>query len=765
MAAIVAGLYAAFFYEEKSAIFLKFRNMDASNEFDASENAVWLLHQTRKFAAETHLAGNETDFRKIVQKCEGTEILLENSKSVQCTFQLVLFHEDTGQIIEMIPAKFNDKRRVLCLLGRNLDLNFIPTKVITHIINYFKKNNFGFLCFYCKRRFNGKGSKHRCKKRRSCFACHRPLLQPDTFVNPTTKELFCPDEIEPKEKNICKKCNLSTRSTTCEKLHKKLVCRWGWYCLKCEHYTFRSKFFPKTEDIILQHNCLYWPCTFCGEQILKSLKQKHLCPLQTLGYTEVIPRLGFIQMSFCGSGAAYCLDCKANDFCTFCSDNSSAEKPNIATLFLEQEIGYFDSYTFSDINSSTQIKKNALVQKYIPSFFEVVQTKRPKVLFNQKQSVKLRKNLFTEGKGVVEKLLDFLLTHNLTNLTLLINCSESNELIHFIAVLVQYGLTPKILQSNNRILMVECPEICLKMLDSQNYVTKTFERAADNLNVTFHYFPKKWNKPAFYNFEGNCPPVEDFWNFEDSASTVGKKDLFIRHIGKSWNLWQNLQKHTYQKTFLTATTILTFIFDCFDLQLLLAKQSEMITHKKFVHPVRKPLITYSGFIYQLFLLFTKSKIKMLRPPIEYQSSKGEIEFSQYLEHTFPNHEFQNAWSPEGQDKTFLPISIPDIVDKSTNTLYFYNGCEIHSHNPEVCLFKRKVRGQDIEKNKKFGEKIKQLQETSRGNIKEIKILWQCIWQYQKRSNDSVKQFMRNIYTNPPTYRLHVHDAGKLKLNI
>ncbi len=587
------------------------------------------------------------------------------------------------------------------------------------------------------------------------------MLQPNTFVNRATKELFCPDEIEPKEKQFCNNCNLSLRNDMCEIIHRKFVCRWGWFCLKCEQYTFRSKFLPKIEDIIRKHNCLQYCCTFCGENVLKVSKKQHLCPLQNLSYSNIVPRLAFLQMSFMGSGPAYCSNCKENITCTFCADNVKYEQPNIGTLFLEEQVGHFDSYTFWDSNfcNDVIIEKDILVRNYVPSYFQIKQNKDPKVLFNQTKTIKIKRTLFENGKSVLENFLHFFLTKNLTNVTLLINCIESNDLVYIIGVLIKFGFTPKILQTHNHILSVECPEICLRILDSQNYVNLSFQKAAEEANLLFHYFPKKWNKPTFFDFEGSCPVLSDYFNFEDTHDELEKKEQFLEeNKAKCWKFREQLLNHTKQKTFLTATTVLSFISYCFEFQGLLANQTSSVTPSQFLHPMRRPLVTYSSFIYQLFLLHTKG-IKMIRLPIDYQSSKGEIEFAEYLQYISPNHKFEYAWTEQGQSKKYLPICVPDIIDRSTSTLYFYNGCEIHSHNPEVCRFKRKIRPEDGERNKTFTRKIQKLQERNFSDIKKIKIFWQCDWQYQKRSNVSVKKFMKNIYTNPPPYRLNPQDAG------
>ena len=45
------------------------------------------------------------------------------------------------------------------------------------------------------------------------------------------------------------------------------------------------------------------------------------------------------------------------------------------------------------------------------------------------------------------------------------------------------------------------------------------------------------------------------------------------------------------------------------------------------------------------------------------------------------------------------------------------------------------------------------------DVKNIKVIWQCSWASEKKSNIKVKHFMANIYKNPPTYRLDARCAG------
>ncbi len=198
---------------------------------------------------------------------------------------------------------------------------------------------------------------------------------------------------------------------------------------------------------------------------------------------------------------------------------------------------------------------------------------------------------------------------------------------------------------------------------------------------------------------------------------------------------------------------------CFELQQLLMKSYPESENFVFLHPLNRPFLTYSAFIYQLFLRFCKADLRMVRKAIEYQSSRGEIEFAQYLCLGQDSRNFIHAWSPYGQYKEFLPICIPDIFDLVSKTAYFYNGCVIHNHEKDKCHFKRKST---FQQESQFNTKVTKLALSSK--VKNIHVLWQCQWQNQKKTNQDVKDFMRNIYTNPPSFRLDARCAGMIREN-
>ena len=363
-AAVTAAFYCALFQEEKSARFQDFKDLTAPDEFTASKASIHLLHLARELF-DGISNENINCLKSLVGFLDKKSIELETKKTVKCKSQLTVFSSETGGILQRYPESFDDSLRQLWLYGRMNGKKVTISAFILNIATFCKSKRYGTFCFYCEKYFSGKGSKHRCLQRRSCFACHRPILKVTTYINQANLEMYCPSEMEPKTRKICAKCNLSLYNDLCLKIHQEKVCRWGWFCLKCNQYTFRSKFLKTLKNIQEQHICFTISCSYCGKSYLKTDKKTHLCPLLKLKPSQIFPKLAFLQMSFRGSSAVWCGDCKSSTSCSFCIDNVKDETPNLGILLWEQTAGHghFDLYRFADTDlfDESLIQENELI--------------------------------------------------------------------------------------------------------------------------------------------------------------------------------------------------------------------------------------------------------------------------------------------------------------------------------------------------------------------------------------------------------------------
>ena len=86
--------------------------------------------------------------------------------------------------------------------------------------------------------------RHFCKLKQSCFACHRYLQKPSTYMHSKLERQFCNINIVPEIVIKCPNCNCKLMSQSCQRAHK-LLCYskgfFGWFCDLCKTFTYRSK--------------------------------------------------------------------------------------------------------------------------------------------------------------------------------------------------------------------------------------------------------------------------------------------------------------------------------------------------------------------------------------------------------------------------------------------------------------------------------------------------------------------------------------------
>ena len=121
--------------------------------------------------------------------------------------------------------------------------------VISDYAKFCAKNK-KYHCFSCSKCFKSKKSfQHRCPKMNTCFACCRPVYQ-ITYVRQACTTTFCDSEVAKAseiEIDTCQKCNLTTKTKSCQSFHKK-VCSQGAKFLCCNKFFYNSSF-PNQSDL------------------------------------------------------------------------------------------------------------------------------------------------------------------------------------------------------------------------------------------------------------------------------------------------------------------------------------------------------------------------------------------------------------------------------------------------------------------------------------------------------------------------------------
>ena len=169
---------------------------------------------------------------------------------------------------------------------------------IQNIDSYYRHN--GKLCLGCMQTFKGVRYRHFCKSKRSCFACHRHLQTPATYIHSKLERHFCNVNITPEIFTTCERCNCKILSQSCLRAHK-LLCYskgyFGWFCDQCQKFSYAIKNLT-SDEMKKRHvcgslrNCRY--CFFPQEQ------EHHLCLIRKEKCHNYHSRLGFCQLQLFG---------------------------------------------------------------------------------------------------------------------------------------------------------------------------------------------------------------------------------------------------------------------------------------------------------------------------------------------------------------------------------------------------------------------------------------------------------------------------------
>ena len=224
-----------------------------------------------------------------------------------------------------------------------------------------------------------------------------------------------------------------------------------------------------------------------------------------------------------------------------------------------------------------------------------------------------------------------------------------------------------------------------------------------------------------------------------------------------------MEQYSFFRVIVTSLVSLAFVKNSFSCQeKLVHLQKEMLNFLP-LHPFNPPLCTRAGYAYKLLCYFSP-KMKLLRvikQPIAMQSSAGEIEFCSFMKWQNPLKCIEFAWSPKGQKRS--AEAVPDMILE--NTCFFWNGCAIHGHKPENCLFNQKTGnrkrktlfGLDAEEAYNMFQN-KKARLMANHNV-QTEVIWQCAWERQKKTDPSVQYFLKYVYRFPPLYRLDPRAAG------
>lgn len=761
MTLVVFAYYHCLHQEDKDlATWKMFTEVHSENPSFQEEAIEFVIQQVRPLTEVFDIESRTLNQVKSIQEHLDKRFIgtCNFADKYQFEGQFHIFHQHTGIYLSSFPSTFLPEKRQLFFLGTGGGDTIEITAVITNISSFFAA--FGIFCGFCKKQFRGKGTQHKCPLAITCFVCRRPFFLPNYYCNKQLKKYFCTSNSQASVAEECENCQLSFFSEDCAKIHKQKVCRWGYFCKSCQKYTYQSNFIS-TKDIKKNHVCGQKACYFCGETDLIS-SNFHLCSLQLpkadLSYTK----LGFLDVQVSGSSPAMCKDCYLlGKPCKFCTDNLKSD-PMLCTLLLETEWGTFDSYSF--IGKKIFRKEKAIFFEYLPQDIKVpLQSQGYCTRFGKRQKLTHCPQTFTSS-SVLDSLFLFLSQKQREHLTILINDDDHNIMALITKVLRNKGFTPQIVGSPT-ILCINVASLNLRFINSENYLDLTFKEQVKTLGLPPFYFPLRWRKESNLKKTLEAPCLSDYFEFNDGIEDELAKKAFCSQLTGPFNFIKNLTLFSFFKAKTTCLSALHFLKHSFLCQV---KLKESLKREEFlippVHPFNAPLCTRAGYSYKLLCLFSKNinSLRVVKGPIYMQSSIGELQFCSYILWKNSPSVGQFAWSSLGQ-KVFAE-AVPDLL--LNKVCYFYNGCFVHGHDKSKCLFKRKTTkrqrnmfGEDLEEAQKNYERKKARLLTYHPEL-QVKEMWHCQWQKQKKTNAEVKFFIKHVYKNPPIYRLNARAAGK-----
>jgi len=708
---------------------------------------------------------------------------------LQVQIHIILSMEGPKPDIQSFPAGNNYELPRIYLQVSNDHINIIDNLIA--FFAFYKK----MVCFDCRKILNNTWRKtHRCPHIKNCFNCNGIYQTEKTIFVPNENVYFCNSNLSNQLNNEmfnCNNCNLSFLTNECFLRHKKMCDSnaKGWKCLDCGIFEF-SHTYESKEILKSNHVCgiKKYRCCYCYQ--IK--EENHICKITKQEGHLVWPNMAFLHVAFKDFGCANCTKCYelrktycnihnltlpqlfqnpiySDLICDIHKNNTISEEPNVISFFKEENRFIFQEYIFYDDN--LYLPENVVCDTIQNQYCENAKpfSKEP---FKHKKSpqkvsidfANILESKFNKNckKTAVDKFMLFLCQLNfMSNFTVVV--SDSRILLLILKSFVALNIIPNVFQDGNKVNFLEIPSLKIRFVHINCYLKGSIYTLASQFNIEFKkiFYPKKWNKPEFYNYVGNSPDLNDFYDFSDTKEDQEDKKTYHSNLTNPYNFNTNLINTTRYESKLFFTCCLCFLKQCFELQDLVHNFAQNKNDKlEVIHPFGWKISSLSGFTYAVFAYFFMNDEQMFSVMQPFtgstvQSSRGEFEWTSWLNWKNCGLNILNAFNnPEGQ-KSFGKHFV-DGYSFNSKTVYQYRGCEFHFHLPPECShYQNKDR--TIESCNGFGIPLKTLKEKDekeRNNlltyysfdVKNIETIYECEW-FKFKSNNALEMETFRISTN------------------
>ena len=674
--------------------------------------------------------------------------------------------------VTTVPPVVNLKLKQLFLMETyNTKTNTFHVDFINRPVQLF--NKFGRECILCKKTVRSQGAKyrHKCESdsNRFCSVCRRSVLNPSDKVSDMLLPLFCKKLIDTKRPSVCKKCNKLIETADCSANHMSIHCVRSWQCLLCKR-TYKTMNTNDQSKVAAEHKCDIRTCPHCREKFFITTQERHFCKLAKPDRQHNHPNLVFINIMY------------------YQEDNEGLLRfePYLAVMYQETKKGIFEEYVFSEDGAVYKESGPKIGQglnfsegnaKYWPDDNDCIfNHKLPKGSYGH--HLKEPADVF-----VWEKFLDnplyqifefmFLRKKNtFYNSTVLVHSSTDLKII--LAALTKLDIVISTITKEYTVIGLNLRSYGISFLVLKEYINQT------KIDMRRNFLPA--SLPLWFPFgairkskeQVPFPKLAHFISRTDTKQDREEKEACALKLLKeqnSWDLAIELEKFALNDLKCQLRTTLDYLRNCFKFERELRQEffnlADSVEENKnrtlrYNHPFTTKTATVASATYHLFSYYCLAKENVLAVNYEHTGvpatncSKPEMEWIYYLnQRAPPGQRIVTAQNCGMGLPQFNTNARPDGYCYETKTVYYFHGCLFHGHECQYCPYTNK-RKRDVcnpsefpyknmnELKKKSDDTIKHFLNANKDCIDKVEIIYQCQWEFQKKTERLVRETLQGF---------------------
>jgi hypothetical protein len=292
-------------------------------------------------------------------------------------------------------------------------------------------------------------------------------------------------------------------------------------------------------------------------------------------------------------------------------------------------------------------------------------------------------------KTVVESLICQLVTPRFQNFVFVM--SGESHIQHIITAMLENNISidPGCIIKDGRVLLLEVKQFGISFISASRFLDGSILdlKKQFGLNGQMPFFPQALCHPKWTTSDlTEPPPLEFYFDISDSAAIIGEKQKYHQSICKKpWNFEEALESVCRAELNILLHACVSLLRISFGFQeeceaLFLRPKILKRQHVPFLHLFHYcSLGSFTHNVFRFYSLGQDNPLFAIMPAKKTNVSVGELEYTGWLTHLFPNQYITVFSSSEGQkkiEKEGFDTIIPDAFGKGARRghLHFYNGC-------------------------------------------------------------------------------------------